>query len=308
MCEHVRLAVKAAYCVNNTTEESTMISAETLADFASSTSVVMSERDHALAKEFSKIAAKAAAAGAYHSGRTLILMMEAAAEDFGIRANSYLSEAVNAIKAHELQLRTEGADLVFTLVTAEVLLARDHVRSVLMSHKKFQLTPLGRGPNDAAIASIRQRYDEATLVTVQKLEIEARRGLVQMTRSAPDNTNVTQNFYGHVGAVISGDQNTTEVNMAFNAEGVAALSSALSVVIEKLSAYQSASGALQEEIIELIELAKDAKAEADKPKPNKLKLISAVQGVGAAVGLIKNLPGAYEVLKIAAVQIGIPLP
>lgn len=285
-----------------------MISPDTISDIEQTARRIRQEADRSLAVFFNEVLSRAAAVSALGNSRISIQMIDVATKDFERRAEALRREALSAVATHDVQISSEDVSTLLELINTRIIEARDHVRTELMSHRHFQASAFGPSPGDALIASIRLQFDETSSITVQKQEIETRRGLTKMTRVHADKANLTQNFFGPVAAVISGDKNVTEINQTFNAEGVAALSSALSAVIDKLEKYEPPSDAQREEIGELIELAKEAKAEADKPKPNKLKLISALQGVGAAVNLINDLPELYGMLKAGANSIGIELP
>jgi hypothetical protein len=47
---------------------------------------------------------------------------------------------------------------------------------------------------------------------------------------------------------------------------------------------------------------------AREPKTNKLKLLGLLQGVGAAVSLMANVPDAWESVRATAKLIGIDIP
>lgn len=107
-----------------------------------------------------------------------------------------------------------------------------------------------------------------------------------------------------VGAVQTGDSSvanvTTHSVQHDNAQLAAALER-LSVELAKVSVLPNHD---KEEIVELVS---DARAELAKEKPSNAKLKAILPMVGAAVGLVSDLGGAYGAVQLAATALGYSL-
>jgi hypothetical protein len=106
-----------------------------------------------------------------------------------------------------------------------------------------------------------------------------------------------------VGAVQSGDSSVANVAV----HSVQNENSQLAVALERLSVELAKVAALpNHDKDEIVELVSDARAELAKEKPSKAKLKAILPMVGAAVGLVSDLGGAYGAVQQAATALGYP--
>ena len=113
----------------------------------------------------------------------------------------------------------------------------------------------------------------------------------------------TFNFYGTVGAVLTGPGATATVTIT--ADQRQTIIGALNIVQEALAHAPELAPTQRSQVVELIA---DAKVEAQKEQPNGLKLRTVLGGIGTTVMTLGSAREAYNLLKGAAALIGLHLP
>jgi len=133
------------------------------------------------------------------------------------------------------------------------------------------------------------------------------RAKLSLPRSSASSGQIMNQFTFHnstVGAVQTGDSSvanvTTHTVQNDNAQLAAALER-LSVELAKVTALPN------HDKDEILELVSDARAELAKEKPSSAKLRAILPMVGAAVGLVSDLGGAYGAVQLAATALGYSL-
>jgi hypothetical protein len=107
-----------------------------------------------------------------------------------------------------------------------------------------------------------------------------------------------------VGAIQTGPSATA--NIVFNiAEDREELRRALDAVRDALSTVEALPAHPISEVVDLVD---EAKIEIDKPKPNNMRLGSALSAVATAIQAVGSLQPAYQTLKAALLPLGIMLP
>jgi hypothetical protein len=190
---------------------------------------------------------------------------------------------------------------------ADIPETREFIAQYVTSGRQYLLGVLAqqiRSPQDAYSSRYAQVAERMTARHDQETLRELK--LLVRTRTA-DPLSIVNNYIGFTGNVISGNHNTTTVTQTINHGALAPLEKALLAVLDDLR-KSSAQATDQQAVSDLIEMVEDAKAEAGKENPNKLKLSSAVQTIGASLTVITNMPAAYAVLKAGAAAVGIHLP
>lgn len=104
-----------------------------------------------------------------------------------------------------------------------------------------------------------------------------------------------------VGAVQTGDSSVANVTTHSVQNDNAQLSAALERLSVELAKVTALPGHDKDEIVELIS---DARAELAREKPSNAKLKAILPMVGAAVGLVSDLGGAYGAVQLAATALG----
>ncbi|HXV80309.1 MAG TPA: hypothetical protein VEG60_10560 [Candidatus Binatia bacterium] len=112
------------------------------------------------------------------------------------------------------------------------------------------------------------------------------------------------NFYGTVGAVMTGANSTANVVQHIGPGEREQLQQALQAVKQAIT---EAAELPDRQRTELGEIADEAAAEVEKESPNAHRLMFTLQTLAAAVQGIAAAPGAYQALRSAAAVIGIQL-
>lgn len=113
------------------------------------------------------------------------------------------------------------------------------------------------------------------------------------------------NFYGAVGAFLTGSGSNATVVQHINGHDKEALQQALSAVKEALSGLSDTQDFPKREIIEIVD---EAHSEIAKPTPNRVKLTSMLTTVGDAIRLMGSMNSTYQLLKTALLPFGITMP
>jgi hypothetical protein len=93
-----------------------------------------------------------------------------------------------------------------------------------------------------------------------------------------------------IGSVQAGNDSTAYVTQLINSPEREDFKQALSTLIALIEAAPSQA---VKDKGELVELLRDARVEADKPAPNRLKISTALGAAGATVSMIANEPAAF---------------
>lgn len=114
----------------------------------------------------------------------------------------------------------------------------------------------------------------------------------------------TYNFYGAVGAVMTGAGAIGNVVQSFGSDQKQALIAALDEARNAITNAPELTGKDREEVEEIVA---DAIAEVGRDQPNSRKLSQALQNVAATVQGVANGSQAYEAIRAAASVIGLTL-
>jgi hypothetical protein len=146
--------------------------------------------------------------------------------------------------------------------------------------------------NNALAATAQGNLDAAVARTRQQLaaNIHLDTHTAHQTQAASTVFNI-----GHsstIGAVQAGNNLTANVTQSLNLPEREEFKAALATLIALIEAEPTA--AVQDKS-ELVELLQDARVEADKPAPNRLKISTALSTTSATVSMITNGPTAFAV-------------
>jgi ribosomal 50S subunit-associated protein YjgA (DUF615 family) len=107
----------------------------------------------------------------------------------------------------------------------------------------------------------------------------------------------------NVGAVQTGDSSVANVTVHSVQNDNGQLAAALERLSAELGKISSLPNHDKDEIVELIS---DARAELAKERPSQSKLKAILPMVGAAIGVVSDLGGAYTAVQLAATALGYP--
>lgn len=141
-----------------------------------------------------------------------------------------------------------------------------------------------------------------------KKYIQRKIGNKSMSTKPDVATTVNQQFHFNnstVGSVQTGSHAVANVVLQNNTQVVAELVKALDEVGIGLGKIAEIPCHDKMEVAELVE---DGKDELAKPKPNMTKVRTFLAGIAAAISAVADMKPAYELLKVAALKMGIQLP
>jgi hypothetical protein len=168
-------------------------------------------------------------------------------------------------------------------------------------------------PNQPMYSSMRER--KGTLITtarqqaLQTADTEVDLFVAQLERDRAQGTATVPGgvtIYGNVGAVQTGIGATAHVVQAFDTAEREMLCEALGMVAQSLQALDPHEYVFRQDVLELL---REVEEEAEKEKPNSLRLRSILMGVAMTIQTIPAVQPAYATLKGAvATLFGIALP
>ena len=136
-----------------------------------------------------------------------------------------------------------------------------------------------------------------------ELKLSAAASTPQEPQSPGNSTSLT--FHGPVGVVQTGQGSTATVHQNIDAGVKNDISVALQLLLTLLDQPENDSLGNKAELRELV---LDAKAEAEKPQPNNLKLGSSLRAIAETTKFVGSLAPAYQVVKPMLSYFGIHLP
>jgi hypothetical protein len=110
-------------------------------------------------------------------------------------------------------------------------------------------------------------------------------------------------IYAPVGAILTGPGSNASISQTIGQGEADAVLRAMGALLARLEELDDVPNATQVQ-----EVASDLRDELRKEEPNALKVRALVVGAGEAIRTLPGLRVAYEMLKTAALQLGIPLP
>lgn len=276
-----------------------MIPSETKTLFQSIITHEMFEMDRMLAQVQDAAMANLASRGLAQSGPAISVTTQNATNSLKTRAQFILGQLLRCLAACHVPLDTETVKEALILLGDTIQMEADNVARRLYQSPVFALPGM-----DQAKHQLQVQYAQEgprlidRLSTELKLAASASQG--SSSKNAPSFT-----FHGPVGLVQTGDGSQATVNQHINASVKNEITSALNLFLEQLDKPESSSIGNR---VDLRELIVEAKAEAEKPECNTLKLGSSLRTIAETTKFVGSLGPAYAVLKPLLSNFGIHLP
>lgn len=240
--------------------------------------------------------------GLGQSGPAMQALAQDAINSLKARAQLILGQLLRCLTAHRVALTDDTVAEASMLLGDAIQAEAQMVRGRLFGNPLFHM----HGPLELATRQIQSAYDQEgprliTRLTVElKLAAAASSPPAASSQAAPSFT-----FHGPVGLVQTGDGSQAMVHQHVDAGLRNEIASALQDLLERLDKTENNSIGNRAELRELIV---EAKAEAEKPEPNTLKLSSALRTIAETTKFVGSLGTAYQALKPLLSFFGIHLP
>jgi hypothetical protein len=244
-------------------------------------------------------------------GREIVVEKNQAAMH-GVGSSSAVVERVYELCAHDIAIRTRivWQNLVrflsLTGLVASDALAQELKTVVQSYHPLIYTHPFQRlqkvSTNFASRRDLSQAWERART----KVEADIDHFVMLLQRAQEQQSGSQPVFHiSSVGAIQTGLGATANIVMNIGPQEREELARALDTVKESLSKVETVPA---DQIADVVELVDEAKTEIGKPKPNTLRLRSALSTIATAIQTIGSLQPAYQALKAALLPLGIMLP
>jgi hypothetical protein len=261
----------------------------------------MFEMDRALGGVMAATQSNASSRGVGTSGPAMQALTQDATNSLKARAQFILGQLLRCLAAHHVVMTPDTLADASNLLRDAIQTQAQLVRGRLFGNAVFAIQNLA-----AARQQLQAQYDQegprlvGRLTTELKLVAAASATPTTSSSSAPSFT-----FHGPVGVVQTGDGSQATVHQHVGAGIRSQISLALQGVLEQLDKPESNSIGNRAELRELVA---EAKAEAEKPAPNTLKLGASLRTIVETTKFVGSLGPAYQVLKPLLSYFGIHLP
>jgi hypothetical protein len=232
------------------------------------------------------------------SGNLLAVLAEEGRNSLRARGRALLGHLLRCLSVHGVDLAenlAEAAGLLKEAISNEVLL----IRNIVFGRPVFNSNFAGNAKRELE-AQLSQEGRRLSQRLVTELELAAAASQNQQAGNG-----ITFNVNGTVGLIQTGDGSQGTVSQHIDEGLKNEIASALSLLISLLDRPENASIGSRNELREVV---LEAKAEAEKPSSNGLKLASSLRGIAEATKFVGSLEPAYAVLKPVLSHLGIYLP
>ncbi|MFG1381304.1 hypothetical protein [Xanthobacter versatilis] len=256
--------------------------------------------DKQLRDKLQTIERQAAAAGALASGRTIMLACDAAADSLAVRCHMTWDQLFKAMSAYAIKIDRDTGSLLLSVLGSEATNSAITVRTIVERCAVFR-SSLPDNAKQAGMDIIEKtlQYEVARMKAEVKLLVAASEN--QKPMSAAPSIAVT----GDGNIVVTGDSNQVNALTQIDTAAAKSLTNALKATLEHLHTL-TADGPV--DVVEIKEIVEEALVEIQKPKPNKIKVTSAIKGIAETIKFVPALKAAYDIIKPAAATAGIYLP
>lgn len=257
--------------------------------------VALVERRKAVEKAKAQVFGEMTARGMLMSGRTVVLVRELLDHEYMVRAQVAWQTWLRALATQ--------SEVVTTDLRGELLAEIERVLNAESQDLPGHLADARVRTNDAGTNPVQATADMRTrALNWAAAEIDF--AILEATsKHARGPERATFNFYGTVGAVLTGPGASASVTIT--ADQRHSIITALTTVKEALSASHELDPIQRGQ---LVELADDAASEARKDQPNGHRLRGALTGLAMAIQTLGSASEAYKLLRGAAALIGLNLP
>ncbi len=239
-----------------------------------------------------------ASRGLGQSGNAMRHLTENATNSLKARAQFILGQLLRCMATHGVKLDAEALTEARALLGDAISLQATAIRDRLFEQQIFVSETA-----EQAKRQMQAAFDQEGPRLIDRLSAELK--LAAAAQGTPSQGSPSFTFFGPVGLVQTGDGNQATVQQHLDANVRYEITSALQLFLDKLNNSETDSLHNRAELRELII---DAKAEAEKPDPNSLKLGSSLRTIAETTKFVGSLGPAYQVLKPLLSYLGIHLP
>lgn len=234
-----------------------------------------------------RIDAEAASKGMFRSGRRLILLSDAYAQGIQRHRRAVFDVWATYIKPHLNDANaTECRSMVLAAFDKSVQAAiTDHDQRITKDAKAIQA--------ERASASLLQSFLAKT--ASERLALDSQAKLHGALPAQPPSPQVVVNATGRNNSINVGSGSAHQT--VHEGADLAALAQALGQLLTELQTQRADA--------DLSSVVSEAIAEAEAPKPNKIKLSGLLNGTATGVQALGSVPAAWELVKAAGKAIGL---
>lgn len=260
------------------------------------------QQEDKLSEDIAKIRAELSKRGMLRSSNLVLMVQKACAQAISERGEFIWEILFRCIQTIEIEYDKN---------------LEQQLKSIVSKHLPEQVESLSSLVLEAAkqarmqnLASLPDEVGKARGAVLNKIYTEIELFLVQLKHSTPKATpyspSQVYNFHNsNIGAIQTGNGSTANVTQQINPQSVPEVLRAFTLIQEKLLSIESLPSSDKSEVIEIVD---DGINELKKVKPNISKIKSFISAVGDSISLTADLKPAYEVLKSAALMVGVNLP
>ena len=261
----------------------------------------MFEMDRSLAAVMAATQAGMAARGLSQSGPAMQALKDDVTNSHKAKGQFILGQLLRCLAAHRVALDSD-------VVNEATALLRDTIQAQahLMQSRLFQFGVFNTAGLGQAKQQLQAQFAQEGPRLTTRLTTELRLAAAASTAQAvPAQGSTTLNFNAPVGLVQTGNGNQATVNQHIDAGLKNEIVAVLQQFLDQLDRPENNSLGSRAQLRELVV---DAKAEAEKPNTNTLKLGSSLRTIAETTKFVGSLGPAYQVLKPLLSFFGIHLP
>lgn len=241
------------------------------------------------------------ARGLGQSGPAMQALAQDTINSLKARAQFILGQLLRCLTAHHVALTAETVAEASTLLRDAIQTEAQMVRGRLFGNPIFHIQGL-----EPARQQIQAQYDQEGPRLIARLSNELKlAAAASASPAAPSQGAPSFTFHGPVGLVQTGNGSQAMVHQHIDVGLRNEVALALQGLLERLDKPENNSIGNRAELRELIV---EAKAEAEKPEANTLKLGSSLRTIAETTKFVGSLGPAYQVLKPLLSFFGIHLP
>ncbi|SDB14797.1 hypothetical protein SAMN03159422_00247 [Agrobacterium fabrum] len=274
------------------------MNAEALRIYENLSSVEAEKLDRLTRQAMSKSVNDAVARGMLHSSAAIHAVVRNIRDALPLEAQTALTILLRSLAAHGVQLDDSNKEAAKDLLTQHI---RRRENELLALAKQ---TPPLKSPH--ATDAFFEDYRSVASLEIRRvsgeLDLIAASNASRRSDAIGRGEKDSYVFNGPVGLVQTGAGSFGLANQIVDTEARQQIIAALSKIQDLLAKNPDDA---DDEIVELVS---EAKAEAQKERPNNSKLKALVSGVGSAISVVPKLREGYDSLKWALGFIGVNLP
>jgi hypothetical protein len=272
-------------------------SALSLADRRLSANLV--DRQELTGSETTRIKAAASAAGRFQSGSTLLSISKLYESEIGIQGMLAWQILHECIIAANIDFGAKESATAKDWISKKLAASAAEMKRMWAEDKSLQFTKII--PFETRLDEAVQRALDKTAADIDLYALACEKA---GSSEAPKAAVIIQNV-GTIQALQTGAGSVANVSQSFTQTDRAPLLAALETVRSALETLDATQHPGKNNVLEMVaELA----TEAEKERPNKLKIASGLSTVGQSISTVAALKPAYDTVKGLAAMFGINLP